>query len=325
MMICGDMARMMLVLVAALLPVAGGAGALQPRDGDALGRLVTAKLPGETVGYGYNVRDALTSISSPRFSQQLRYAAGAAAPCYNGNIAEAVTQGNKYAYDNANSYKYGGKEFDTFGGTDLYDFHARYHAPSTGRYGLVDEDGNEYKGNDKFAKAVVNALRMLQKGDNGNRLVLAAIESTNQMRISEVNEKHPDNLFQEHKNGDITIWWNPNKKAAGYSEFWRGDGTSISMSFVGLGHEIAHGIDFWYGDYDNNIWLDYGVSGKVYCADIFACHYENLIRAEHSLPIRTHYARYSNGNPIENSRIAYRMGLLPQSFINIHPLKKITL
>lgn len=24
-----------------------------------------------------------------------------------------------------NSYKYGGKEFDTFGGTDLYDFHAR--------------------------------------------------------------------------------------------------------------------------------------------------------------------------------------------------------
>ena len=222
-----------------------------------------------------------------------------------------------------NPYKYGGKEYDTFGGADLYDFHARYHAPSTGRYGLVDEDGNEYKGNDKFAKAVVNALRMLQKGDNGNRLVLAAIESTNQMRISEVNETHPDNLFQEHKNGDITIWWNPNKKAAGYSEFWRGDGTSISMSFVGLGHEMAHGIDFWYGDYDNNIWLDYGVSGKVYCADIFACHYENLIRAEHSLPIRTHYARYSNGNPIENSRIAYRMGLLPQSFINIHPLKKL--
>ena len=33
-----------------------------------------------------------------------------------------------------NPYKYGGKEFDTFGGTDLYDFHARYHAPSTGRF-----------------------------------------------------------------------------------------------------------------------------------------------------------------------------------------------
>ncbi|HBI57911.1 MAG TPA: hypothetical protein DDY12_02485 [Porphyromonadaceae bacterium] len=77
---------------------------LAVNDYDALGRLATAKLPGETVSYGYNVRNALTSITSPRFSQQLRYAAGAANPCYNGNIAEAVTQGNKYAYtyDNAN-------------------------------------------------------------------------------------------------------------------------------------------------------------------------------------------------------------------------------
>ena len=117
----------------------------------------------------------------------LRPVAGVSAnPCYNGNIAEAVTQGNKYAYDNANSYKYGGKEYDTFGGADLYDFHARYHAPSTGRfmtvdpiayidpdgmqifvniddmiyyyreiekgrYGFVDEDGNEYEGDDNLS------------------------------------------------------------------------------------------------------------------------------------------------------------------------------
>ena len=77
---------------------------LAVNDYDALGRLATAKLPGETVNYAYNVRNALTAITSPRFSQQLRYAAGASNPCYNGNIAEAVTQGNKYAYtyDNAN-------------------------------------------------------------------------------------------------------------------------------------------------------------------------------------------------------------------------------
>ena len=99
------MARKMLTLIAALLTVAGGAAVLLPRnDYDPLGRLATAKLPGETVSYAYNVRNALTSISSPRFSQQLRYAAGASNPCRNGNIAEAVTQGNRYAYtyDNAN-------------------------------------------------------------------------------------------------------------------------------------------------------------------------------------------------------------------------------
>ena len=77
----------------------------------------------------------------------LRPVAGVSAnPCYNGNIAEAVTQGNKYTYDNANSYKYGGKEFDTFGGTDLYDFHARYHAPSTGRFMTVDPMAEKYPG-----------------------------------------------------------------------------------------------------------------------------------------------------------------------------------
>ncbi len=46
----------------------------------------------------------------------------------------------------ANPYKYGGKEFDTFGGTDLYDFHARYHAPSTGRFMTVDPMAEKYPG-----------------------------------------------------------------------------------------------------------------------------------------------------------------------------------
>ena len=45
-----------------------------------------------------------------------------------------------------NPYKYGGKEFDTFGGTDLYDFHARYHAPSTGRFMTVDPMAEKYPG-----------------------------------------------------------------------------------------------------------------------------------------------------------------------------------
>ena len=45
-----------------------------------------------------------------------------------------------------NTYKYSGKEFDTFGGTDLYDFHARYHAPSTGRFMTVDPMAEKYPG-----------------------------------------------------------------------------------------------------------------------------------------------------------------------------------
>ena len=127
---------------------------------DALGRLATAKLPGETVSYAYNVRDALTYISSPRFSQQLRYAAGAAAPCYNGNIAEAVTQGNKYAYtyDNANrltSAKYTPSAGDAdYSATYAYDRNSNITALTRkglndvfGNYGPVDDLTMLYDGN----------------------------------------------------------------------------------------------------------------------------------------------------------------------------------
>ena len=127
---------------------------------DALGRLATAKLPGETVSYAYNVRNALTSITSPRFSQQLRYAAGAANPCYNGNIAEAVTQGNKYAYtyDNANrliSAKYTPSAGNAdYSATYAYDRNSNITALTrkglTGRlgtFGTVDDLVMTYDGN----------------------------------------------------------------------------------------------------------------------------------------------------------------------------------
>ena len=582
------------ILVAAVLPVAGRAGALQPRDGDALGRLATAKLLGETVSYGYNVRDALTSISSPRFSQQLRYAAGAAAPCYNGNIAEAVTQGNKYAYiyDNANRltsakytpsagdadysatyaydrnsnitaltrkglkdifgnygpvddltmlydgnrlwrvsdhadevllensgnlrnpeifdpsetqfdydsngntvkdlsrniekmdyntinlppsarlvqgtdrlsgrktnqsigytydasgvrhrvihatqpllgtmpmriatadttdyvgnyvirngqidkiltpygylqggkfhtwihdyqgnvavvvvgdsvaqrnsyypyglphvtgliklqspsatsvtgnpYKYGGKEFDTFGGADLYDFHARYHAPSTGRfmtvdpmaekypgispyiycagnpiayidpdgmqifvniddmiyyyreiekgeYWLVDEDGNEYQGADQFALAVINALDMLRSGDIGSSLVNDLVSSTKCFNIIPSEDgwfKGSEDVVNEVS--CFTIGWDPHSTIGGPSESDDGTVSNYRPSFVGLGHELAHGWDRIYGLWDETPWYNYDLEVKDK-RDIFAIHVENMIRAEHNLPLRYAY------------------------------------
>ncbi len=556
-MICGDMARKMLFLVAAVLPVAGRAGALQPRDGDALGRLATASLPGETVSYAYNVRNALTSISSPRFSQQLRYAAGAAAPCYNGNIAEAVTQGNKYAYiyDNANRltsakytpsagdadysatyaydrnsnitvltrkglkdifgnygpvddltmlydgnrlrrvsdhadevllensgnlrnpeifdpsetqfgydsngntvkdlsrniekmdyntinlplsarlvqgtdrlsgrktnqsisytydasgvrhrvihatqpllgtrpmriatadttdyvgnyvirngqidkiltpygylqggkfhtwlhdyqgnvaavvvgdsvaqrnsyypyglphytgivkktsfssssmtdnpYKYGGKEYDTFGGADLYDFHARYHAPSTGRfmtvdpmaekypglspyiycagnpiayidhdgmqifvniddmiyyyreiekgrYGFVDEDGNEYEGDDDFIKSLGNALSKLQSKSVGKWLVDSLISDD---RALQVVESYYDNAY-DVMGTKYTVLWNPHNTHGGpcESQSERGGYDILRPAFIGLGHEFAHAYDKWSGTWDKRAW-----------------------------------------------------------------------
>ncbi len=135
-----------------------------------------------------------------------------------------------------NPYKYGGKEYDTFGGADLYDFHARYHAPSTGRfmtvdpmaekypglspyiycagnpiayidpdgmqifvniddmiyyyreiekgrYGFVDEDGNEYEGDDDFIKSLGNALSKLQSKSVGKWLVDSLISDDRALQL----------------------------------------------------------------------------------------------------------------------------------------------
>ena len=595
------MARKMLVLGAALLPVAGVAAVLLPRDGDALGRLVTAKLPGETVSYAYNVRNALTSITSPRFSQQLRYAAGASAPCYNGNIAEAVTQGNRYAYtyDNANRltsakytpsagdadysatyaydrnsnitaltrkglkdvfgnygpvddltmlydgnrlwrvsdhadevllensgnlrnpeifdpsetqfgydangntvkdlsrniekmdynpinlplsarlvqgtdrltgrktnqsisytydasgirhrvihatqpllgtrpmriatadttdyvgnyvirngqidkiltpygymqdgvhhtflhdyqgnvaavvvgdsvaqrnsyypyglphvtgliklqspsatsvtdnpYKYGGKKYDTFGGTDLYDFHARYHAPSTGRfmtvdpmaekypgispyiycagnpiayidpdgmdiivnicgidyffreiekgrYGLIDSEGNEYDGDSETAKAVLFALNTLRQGNVGRFIVDSFIKSNQQLEILPLYKQyHEGNYFKVislaiPKKDKETIGWVVDGTFGGPSVDAEGNISEVRPAYIGLGHELAHAWDYIFGTWNESTWFGYN-NGVIDYTDVFACHIENLIRAEHSLPLRTHYQK----------------------------------
>ena len=86
---------------------------------------------------------------------------------YQGNVAvvvvgDSVAQRNSYypyglphatssfmtnvTFTTPNTHKYSGKEFDTFGGTDLYDFHARYHAPSTGRFMTIDPMAEKYPG-----------------------------------------------------------------------------------------------------------------------------------------------------------------------------------
>ena len=134
---------------------------LAVNDYDPLGRLAKAHLPGETVTYTYNIRNALTSISSPRFAQTLRYAAGAQTPCYNGNIAEIITEGNRYAYryDHANRLteaKYTPSVTNStadYSASYSYDLNSnitaltRYGQKMLIKYGIVDDLTMTYDGN----------------------------------------------------------------------------------------------------------------------------------------------------------------------------------
>ncbi|MDE5981500.1 MAG: RHS repeat-associated core domain-containing protein, partial [Duncaniella sp.] len=200
----------MLVLVAALLPVAGGAAVLLPRDGDGLNQPHSATISSEAMklvmpsdasridytydGTGLKHQTVHTTVTKYTLGNKVltrtkrdttRYVGSriyengqldrVLTPYgyirngvhhtflhdYRGNVA-AVVAGDSlvqrtfyYPYGlphanahgaTANPYKYSGKEFDTFGGTDLYDFHARYHAPSTGRFMTVDPMAEKYPG-----------------------------------------------------------------------------------------------------------------------------------------------------------------------------------
>ena len=79
---------------------------------DAYGRLGRRTLHGgiHSSTYSYNIRDWLTGISGPKFTQNLYYNTGSGTPCWNGNISsmtwqagsESTLRGYKFAYDGLN-------------------------------------------------------------------------------------------------------------------------------------------------------------------------------------------------------------------------------
>lgn len=75
---------------------------------DAVGRMITKQYgEGTKESFLYNIRDWVTSIDSPHFSQTLHYVDGEGSPCYNGNISsmtwrsgsETGLRGYKFTYD----------------------------------------------------------------------------------------------------------------------------------------------------------------------------------------------------------------------------------
>ena len=111
---------------------------------------------------------------------------------YQGNVAvvvvgDSVAQCNSYypyglphatlsirtnvTTNTPNTYKYSGKEFDTFGGTDLYDFHARYHAPSTGRFMTPDPMAEKYPGISPYMYCAGNPIIFIDTDGRELKLV----------------------------------------------------------------------------------------------------------------------------------------------------------
>ena len=151
---------------------------------------------------------------------------------------------------------------------------------------LYNKDGSEYSGKVKgFLSKTVGALNDASSTTTGNSMVDEIQGSTQNVTIVKSNE---GNSYSPNTN---TVNFDP----AGSSGGLNTRGSTDRPAFIGLGHELAHSLDDVRGTL--NLQTIPGQSFKY--AEHFSTHIENLMRAEHNLPLRTHYLIDSNtGNGI---------------------------
>ena len=67
------------------------------------------------------------------------------------------------------------------------------------------------------------------------------------------------------------------------------EGMQEAPLFITLGHELGHAFRTAKGINDESLW-DSFVSSTITKDELYASMYENFIRNEHGIPLRTHYA-----------------------------------
>lgn len=183
---------------------------------------------------------------------------------------------------------------NTDGTTSIKSDKYYYGKNANDSYGFIDVNGQIYSGGDQFINDLTSALGDLRNGGKGQELVDNLINSTNNVSVVRGN-RNATGL-----NGDY-ITWNPNSLTGGMNTI----GNENRPAFIGLGHEMAHIQDIWSKTIDRSPWLTVG-NTVIPNSEKYATHIENQLRAEHKIPLRTHYGiNISTGvrKGLENSRI----------------------
>ena len=156
---------------------------------------------------------------------------------------------------------------------------------------FVDSDGNIAQLDDAFFNQVLDALSILREGIVGNDLVkYISCNSGYNVFI-----KSSGTNGYNRQGANYSIDWNAELTEGGPSYFGIGnDYTRERPAYVGLGHEMAHVQDSWMGKVDDSIWYIANENTIVPKSEIYACSIENKIRAEHKIPMRTHFSYYKN-------------------------------
>jgi hypothetical protein len=157
------------------------------------------------------------------------------------------------------------------------------------RTGLMAFFFGKYSG---FIGQAYYALRTIESGSNGSKLISSLVNSSENSWIKETEGG------SKYNSGSNTTLWNPNEDYRTMDNFDRI--SSISMTY-GLAHELGHNYnDVIGGGMDSRIYSLIPGSDPMQYDEFGACRWENLIRAEQGVPIRAWYYIDYNGVKIGN-------------------------
>lgn len=72
-----------------------------------------------------------------------------------------------------------------------------------------------------------------------------------------------------------------------------------------ISHELFHAQDYVYGSSNQDVWYKSPSGNVIRKNELHASMRENLIRAEHGLPLRRYYSEY------QHSKVGYKPSLVP--------------
>ena len=144
----------------------------------------------------------------------------------------------------------------------------------------VKKDGS-FKG---FLKKAVDNLNTIGSGTEGRAMLSEIESSTSNVTIV---QGSVGNTYDPNTN---TVSFDPGSTQGGLNT----RGSTDRPTFIGLGHELAHGLDDIRGTLNTST-----IPGQTFSyAEHFSTHIENKLRAEHFLPLRQAYGVSSTGTGI---------------------------
>ncbi len=142
-----------------------------------------------------------------------------------------------------------------------------------------------------FCAMFEEAISYLLEGFYGSMLLYDLINHPTPIYIQIAKGNTKDNNSSKFNSGTNTIYWNYQKHQSGISPLGPGGYYRPTIpSFIILAHEMFHAYDFIHGTL-----LDFCFPGNtILFSEVMACNYENLIRNEHGVPLRSNYSSNIN-------------------------------